>query len=365
MNKDKIQSIELGTIIYAILRTASLGISMNILVSISKQNSYLSIILGSIIGIIAFILYQKLLNYNENMNIVELIQKTYGKTLGFILNTLLTIFVLSITVIVFWNIGDFVYSQFLNKTPQLFISFFLMIPVIYILLKGLRVIGRTNMFLFYINIIDILFITSMLIPKINLLNFKPFLNEGVTPVFKGGIYYILYNILPIFLLLIIPKKNIINKEKYKKHSIVFYIITNIALFIAMLFLIGISDVRLASLQSYPEYHVLETITLSGYIRRFESILSITWLFSFFTLIVISIYFVINSIKITFKIESQKKENVLIIIITTLCMLVSNYIFKNNTVSENFLRNIYPYLLFSFLFILPLITYIIAKIRKIN
>ena len=67
MERDKIDSLELGSIIYGILRTGSIGVAINIMIKVGKQNAWIGVILGFILGFIPYYLYRYLLNYNKNI----------------------------------------------------------------------------------------------------------------------------------------------------------------------------------------------------------------------------------------------------------------------------------------------------------
>jgi len=363
MERDKIDSLELSSIIYGILRTGSIGVAINIMIKVGKQNAWIGVILGFILGFIPYYLYRYLLNYNKNENIVDLYNKIFGKKLGFIINIISIIVIFFMSCLVFWNVSDFIFSQFLNRTNPIFISIIFVIPVMYILLKGLNIIGRTNLLLFYINILSIVFIVIGLFSSIKIENFQPFLNTGVPSILKATFIYITYDLCPIFLLLIIPKKNIKNSHKLRKRGLTFFCLANLALFIGVGFTIGVLGSDLANLYAYPEYHALEAINLFGYIRKFENILSISWIFSFYMLIVMSLYYVNTSINQMFKIKNIKISNIIIILSSILCMIIAYFLFNNNTTANTYLENIFPYIMFSVLFVIPFIAFIISKFKK--
>ena len=59
----KITNLEFGSIIYFIIRAYFVGVSLNALLFISKQDNWISILFGIIIGIIPLLLYIYIFNY--------------------------------------------------------------------------------------------------------------------------------------------------------------------------------------------------------------------------------------------------------------------------------------------------------------
>ena len=65
---------------------------------------------------------------------------------------------------------------------------------------------------------------------------------------------ITYNVLPLYLLLIIPKNDIDNKYFFK-HITISYIIGSISLFLVLITTIGVFGINLCNLYEYPEFKI--------------------------------------------------------------------------------------------------------------
>ena len=109
-------------------------------------------------------------------------------------------------------------------------------------------------------------------------NFKPVLEHGLKNPFVGGILITLTNILPIFLVLTIPKNNITDKKNYNKVIIISYVISTFIFFLITIFTIGILSKYLISIYQYPEYIILQKISFLNFIERIENLITMQWIF---------------------------------------------------------------------------------------
>ena len=224
--------------------------------------------------------------------------------------------------------------------------------------KGIETISRTQfIFTFIITIIFITLAIS-LYPEFDKSNLKPFLEYGIYPPLKVGILNLFTNIIPIFIILIIPKENICDKEKYTKYVVIFYIISILFILLISVFTIGILGQYLASFYQYPEYILLKKVNLFGFIDRIENILSIGWIFSTYATLTLIVYYISNFIK------KSNKSKLSPFIITSLIVLTSLFVFKNNTSFNIYITNTYPYII-SLLFVIIIIISATILIKKLT
>lgn len=330
------------TIAYFISRAFFAGITSLSLISLTNQDSWISLFFASIIGLIPIYIFHKIASYDEELNIIQKIDKLFPDV-GKYIKLLLGIGIFAIVILNFWNLINLITTQFLNKTPNYVIGISLIIPIILLINKDNKIIARVSTILFFFNII--LVITSIigLLPKIQIDNLKPFIENNYL---NGIIPYISYNTLPLFIILIFP-------NKYVKKSIIRgYIISSISLLVGIIFLISILGVNLIILFQYPEFHLLK-LAFDGFITfRLENILAIQWIFDIF---------IFTSIGIKFCNDSFSLKNNYIIPITIL--ILTNYIFPNNTIANLIITYYIPYIIPTILLLIPII--ILYKQKKGN
>jgi len=359
---DTIKKNEYSVLTFFVSRCFYTGIAIHNITFLAKQDGWISLIIAFIIGFVPIILFNALLNLEPNLSFIELTKKYCGKVFGTIINIVLLISVLFHASIVLWNLCNFINSQFLFKTPVLVIAIFFMIPVVYTVSKGLKTIGRTSMVLFLMSLV-IYFITFIsLIGKLEISNIFPIFENGITPILDGSLVQLSYSILAIFPLLIIPKNNISENRNINKSLIKMYIFTFITMFIVMFLILTIFGSPLANLYQYPEFNILKTVNVANFFQRVESILAFQWLFDLAVGLMVFVYFLKTATQQTFNFKN-KFNNILILLISVTIIFISSVIFKNNTVAYDFLGKTYKFVRLIILFFIPLIIYIIAKLRK--
>ncbi len=350
----KITSFEYNTILFLLIRASFIEVTVKILINMCKEDAWISIILGIILGIAPFCIFQYIKNKNPDKNIINIVTENF-KHSHFIINTFI-ISVLIFTTCNLWNLIHFIDSQFLYKTSTWIITSAVIIPICYAATKDINTISKVTTILFYIIIIFMMFIIFGLTKGINIENIKPILNTNPKNIINGAILFIAFNILPLFLLTIIPNNKIINN----KNNFICYVLATISLLNIMFLTITIFGIDLAALYDYPSFHLLKRVIVLEIIDRIESILSLEWIFSLFIIIIIGLFFIKETLNITLK----KTNNKIIIVICIFMGIVSNIIFKTHGTSEHFYTHYLIYILYISFFILPLII-VIKNLNKIH
>ncbi|MBS7020265.1 MAG: endospore germination permease [Firmicutes bacterium] len=357
---------QVSIISYFLIRSCFMGLAMEMLVHIAKQDSIWGLLLGIAIGIIPFFLYNYLMNYREDFSIIELNKHIFGNKWGKIINSIIILFVFYLANIIFWNLLIFITSQYLYQSPTIFVSVIFIIPIFYLLTKGLKGIGRVGIILFIFAMILYWISFFGLISQVAPYNFKPFLTNGLVPIINSGYHYFAFSTLLLFLITIIPKNQIKEGKKIKlqKSWGIGLGIIHLFTFSALFFTIAVFGLKLTMLYQYPEFHLLKRVSIAGFLERIESFLSFRWIFDFFMSITFCLYFITEGIRRNFQIHSKKVILGLQITISLLLMFMANMTFTNSTTSNYFLTNYFPAFLVFFFLIIPSCTYFgILKKKK--
>lgn len=353
----KITNFELGSIVYFLLRAYFVGISLNTLILISKQDSWCSIIIGAIIGIIPLLMFLYIFNYEPDLNINQKNIKLFGKTIGNIINIILLIFTLFLITVDFSNIVTIIHGDYLSKTPAIFLAIAFIISVFYSVTKGLKSICRSCLIFFYASILLVLICNIGLLIQIDFNNLKPFFLDGGN-IFKGSLNYLSFNILPLYLINIIPKSQINNNKNTNLTIFIFYFIANITLFLMAFCIMGIFGVKLAGLYQYPEFQILKHVALIGLSSRLDSILFIQWIFDILILVIIGLHYVVDTTHIFVK----EKKNICLFIYCLIIVIVSLMI-PNNLFLDSISANALPIIISGFVITIFLLICVKIKYTK--
>ena len=313
---NKINVLEYGIMIFCIMNSSVL-LCMNFYLKIGVD-AYLVPVIGTIIGFIPLLLFIKILNYNTSLNIYEKIDKIFNK-FGILINILLSILVYILAIIIFKNLIKYIEIGYLYNTNTLLISIIFSISIIYTCTKSINVLFRLTNILFYITIILFIISTLGLINELNLKNLLPFLEYGISKPLSQSLTYISYTILPLFIMLMIPKNDIYRNNKLNKYIIIFYLLASISTIIITIFTISILGIDLSKLYEFPEFIILGRISTTGFFQRFESILGTQWIFTTFIMLCMCFMYIKNNYKHLF----NKKEDLFIIILIIATSLICN------------------------------------------
>jgi len=321
-NKFKISSLQIGVITFFLSQVSFFPLISKILYKSVHQDIWISSILGFLIGLLLLNLFLKLQDKLNDKNILEYNLDKFGSVLGNIINFIITSVIILITVSLFSKFCIFLNVNYLPNFPILIIEITFILLVIYTIKKGIEPIFRTSQILGIISIL--LFISAIVLNayNFNLNNIFPIFEHKISVIASSSLYYGISSVLPLFLLCIFPKSIVLQEEKYNKSIIWGYIISSIMTFIILITTLLVLGKHLIVSFEYPEFISFKQIQYFYFIERFELIFSMIWIFNIFVFCVLSLYFVYEYIKNTFKV---KNNSFILILIGIIIILISNFV----------------------------------------
>ena len=342
----KISYLELASLVIIQTVTTFFGISISILKETSGVNSWLSAIISYIIGFIPIIMIIFISNYRQDLRINEKINTLFGNKIGFIINIILSLLLITLAITLLYNINNFILSQFLYRTPFIVSCTLFMILIIYNVNKGINVISKMSLLLLIFNIFLYTINIASLFQNIDINNFYPILKENTNQIIPSSLKIASINYLPLLTILVIPKNKLTVPKHYNKTIIIAYLIGALITFGLLITTFGVLGIDLINAFEYSEYIVLRKVKLLGFLERIENIISLQWIIGTYIYLTILIYTISKSIPLKFKNSNKYINLILGIILITLTM----YIFKDNTIFDTYIKNIFPYIMSSILII---------------
>ena len=358
MNK-KIGYKGFASLLFFLSQEIFLGIGLTRILSISEQNSWISIIIAFLVGFIFLGMIIYVMDYEKDLTVFEKNEKLFGKfgkVINFILSSLVTIyFMFSL-----WNLSIYIQNKFLDQTPKFLIMLLFLIPVMYIVSKDIKTIAKVSLISFILAIIEFLASIFGLVNYLDFNNFKPLFTNSFNEIISSSFIIMSYFITPFSLLLLIPKNTIDEPKKLNKSFICFYIIGFLELFLVTTFIISIFGIDYAKLFYYPEFSLLKKISYFDFIEHVENLLSSQWLFSLYIGSVINLYFIKNYLK-HLNIKKLKTKKLIYYIIIFVSLFISPRLFMNTTIEYHVVKEYFIYL-YSIPVLLLLIISIILIIK---
>lgn len=346
----KIKSIEYLSVFIIVIISSFLGSGNYSIIKNAGVDSWISIILASIIGVSILLIILFINNKYENLNIRQKIDKVFKTKIKYFVIFLIIIVAILKCSSATYNISNFIVSQFLSETNPLIIEILFLIMVFYIGTKNLNTFTRVSFIILLINTVLFSLAIMGVISSFKLDNLKPIAFNNTDNIILGSLRIVLLNITPAFAILSIPKNKVENLDN--KKLIFGYVYACLIILLVTTFTIGSLGINLSKLYQFPEYIVLKRINFFNFIEQIENIIVLQWIFGSFVGVTLFSYLIKCLLN---KINSKVTNLVLVILI----LIISNILFKNNTVFNNYVYFIEPLIK-----IIPILMLIIISIKLI-
>lgn len=332
---------------YAII--VSTGIDM-------KQDAWLVILLGIAVIIGAALIYLALANRFPGKSYIAIHDIVWGPYLGKLYSALFLLFLFHATTIASGIFIDF-QKEFLLTTPPLVIALFGIGVAALLASRGLEVLARCChiTMIFYIIIWGFLFV--MMFPQIKPTNFQPVLQTPLPKLLIAALKNSAFLGIGYTFLIIFPF--VADSRNTIRALILGFTIAGALLLMGIIWTIGVLGPA-AGYFVYPALHASRLINIAETFTRMEVFAGIIfWTGGLIT----TAAFLYNVGAATGELLGLKKISTLMVPFWILCSLISTHNFPN--ISENLFNvKIFPWIYFPFQFILPLLTLLIAAIRKL-
>jgi len=321
------------------------------------RDSWLAALLGGIFVTLGTYFLLRLMNRFPKQNFLQYIPQIWGKPLALIIAIGYFLFWGSFLTLLFKNTAEVNQIFFLEKTPLLIPIFLIAFGAVWLVTYGFVPIIRFIQIISPLFIIPILLTILLTLSEIEIRNFFPIMADGITPVLKGAIIYTGY-FQGLELILFLPPF-LSDTNKAFKPTLGGIVFVNLLAFVAIILVIGILGIKNTNQILWPAFAMLSLIEIPGFpAERFELLLTLPLLIGAFVTISIVLYLLSYGIIQVFKISHKKTVIYVMALITVLAiMLVPDFAWGIK------FRRIHTYATIVFIYLLPLLTFLLAVLRK--
>lgn len=330
-------------------------------VQFGGQNGWVVILIGLLISLVFLTLINNVAKIYPNDTFIEYTTKILGKPLALVISIG---FILKILIGVAMEIR--IFSEILKEimlfnTPFWVISFSMLILGSYMASKGYEARGRIAEILVFIVFIPLAFVFFIALFDIDFSNLKPFLKEiNTKELLKGGGYMLFYFTGIEFIFLVYPY--IKEKEKIKKTTIEAITIVGVLMVLVTTITIARFGKYDINHQMWPVLEMMDTIDLPGsFVERQDALIMTFWIISIFMLVNAGMFF---SSLICKDIVKKGTHTKFICICIPIVYFIS-FLPQNITVVYKIIDISYYTFGIFYLVILPILLYVIAKIRGLK
>lgn len=328
--------------------------------ALSGPDVWLSILIGTFVGFLFIWIYAKLGELNPDKTLVEIIQLYFGKWAGG-LTILFFLYAAFVSVAqVVWYVGDFIRTEFASTMPSSFLHAFFIAVLLFALWCGVETMYRATELLYVFLFTFFIAATLMLIPKMHPENLLPIMENGVTPVLKGSIPFLSSCVLPLVLLNMVYPVCFEHVKEAKKALFKGYLLGVFTNFITVITCVLVLGSNLVANVRFPMFVTNKEIDIAVILSRIEAITFSIWMGVSFITTFCYAYALVFGLSQFLKLKNYK---ILILPIGMLLTVYSIDIFKDTVYEINWESKVWPPLIFTLGFILPLILLIISFFVK--
>lgn len=256
---------------YFITRSSMFGIGFFHILRYSKKDSWIAVLLGTLIGVIVLYVYKHIKEFFRNINIKDILGKTL---IGKFYLIIFLIFYIFLIIIILITLPLFVNSFYLVYTPKALIVIPFLLLAIYISTKEKRVIESLSSLLFFFSIIIILVYGLLLTKYVEINNILPIYSEKSLSIIKSALIFASMTSIPQII-------SINYNYTSFKDDLREYLIGAALTFMMILLIILCFGSPLISIYSFPEYAVLKQIKILDFIENIENLSTFVWYFDLF------------------------------------------------------------------------------------
>ena len=324
---------------YFLSRGLFLGGGISTLFLYSSKDAYISIILGTLLGIgIVYLIPQVSKNIHTSLH-EYLKEKNFLNILIRLVFIIYILFLISISLII---LATFLYSYFLPFTPSLISCLPFIILTTLLNSKSTTKITYVAQILLILSIVLIIAKILLLTNEFDFSNLLPIFSTKPTSIFKTALIFAILSTSPFL--------TIIDEQITFKENIKYYLLSMLTILIVVLSITIVLG-EMVNIYSYPEYSVLRKISLFNFIENIENFVSVGWFFD--------IFITLSICSLKFKNLINRRSNIIpFIVVLIILKLVNDY------VANNFYNSITIYKVFPWAFgILLLLIIFLLTLKK--
>lgn len=325
----------------------------------AKKDLWIAVLLALFMALIMAFIYARLHYIFPGKDLYDILKLCFGNFVGEVIIIILIVFFYYWTADVLVNYGNFMMEVSLVETPQIVPMTLLAILCWWGVREGINVMGRWSELFLFVPVIILITTTVLLIPKMQINNLRPILNEGIKPVLLGAFNSFSFPFGQIFAFTVVFSNFKRRKSPFRIYF-VGLILAGIILLITSLVDILVLGADDASGTHYPTYLAISRLNVGQIFQRLEVIIAIVFVLGGFIKIAVLLECTCIGIAKEFRCKDYR------LIATPMTLLVINLAFFQYDSLLHYNRfqvDTWLYFTSPFQVFLPIVIWIIAEIKN--
>ena len=352
INNVKISPIQLFFLIVAVIWGDATIINP---VSGVGTDAWVAFIIGWGASFLLIGLYVYISNSYPSKTLIEILRECFGNFLGTVIGILYVWYFIHLSSLVFRSFNEYLITTSYPETPLIFLIIIWMLVAVFILHKGIEVIGRLGELLIPTVFIIVFLLTGLSIDKMDLGKLQPFLTTDFSAIIRASFGLLTFPFgESIVFLMIFPYIN--KREKLTKTVFLSVAVSGIVLLMVILRNISILGIDLISKTTFPT-HTITTLIPTIVIEPF---LAVNLLITGGTQTVMFSYAAILAIAQLLNLDDYKP---FVFPVAILCASLSMWIYEDLPEMFRIAKEIYPFYSLPFQVLIPLLILMVTLIKK--
>lgn len=361
LDSGKINSRQAGFLMFSFLMGSAILMIPTNVVSLAKQDGWLSVIVATVIGMGIVTIYTTLGLLFPKMSIVQYSETILGKWAGKAVGLLYIWFPFHLGTLVIRNSSDYVAMIALTDTPMIVISGIFVAVIAYAIRGGIETLGRVNEMMLPLRELIVILVIIFLIKDFKWENLAPVMGNGALPILKGAVPVTSFPLgETIVFAMLLP--NISHIHKLKKAYMITILSAGMFLTFSVLLTILVLGPSIASRLNVPVQTVIQMIDIADFLTNLDSLGMLLWVSANFIKIAVCYYCTAVGIAQWLKLSDYRP---VVTPVGILMLIFSLIVYNNNIEQATFASTIWPFYSLPIELLIPLILLIIAKIRRLD
>jgi spore germination protein KB len=323
--------------------------------TIAKQDSWLSFLIGWGAGFVLLFITLGIGMLHPNKTLVGIFADCFGKKAGKIISLIFILYFIVLAALMVKVFGFYSVTVNYPETPILFILICVTIVSAFCIRIGFEVLGRISGIFICIILLSLLISIAMLAVLFKTNYIKPFLENGLTPVFISGLQTAMIPFSEIFLcLMIFPNLN--NKNNLIKSSVIAIFVAGLLLLESICRNIMVLGADLSPRVAYPSFMAFK---MTPFPFSVESLFDINVALSSVIKIMLCIYGASKAIAEVFDLKEYK---ILVFPVSALIASLSFFLQKSIMEQEFVATHVVPIVDIPLLVVFPIIVLFVSLLK---
>lgn len=327
--------------------------------TIAQQDAWIVGLLTMALGVPVIWLYFYLGKQYPEMSIIGMANQIFGKWPGRVVAAFYIFFFIWITFHMTWHLYDFV-GHILHETPGSIITASYVIAMVIAILYGIEAFARASEILITFTLIIFFISMFLLLPKINIENLLPVLEEGIVPELKATFFLAAYTIYTLIALMMVFPHNLHDLQQGGKAIRRGYLWGMLVVTIVLLMSILVLGPNISANTRFAAYLFFMEIDIGGVFTRLEFVVAIIWLITLFIVDTTFFYAGVKGFAELFALKDYRK---IVIPIGFIILVMYNIAFPDAIFQINWDAVVWPCVAFTFGLAIPLIMLLVFWIKK--